>query len=118
MPEAFFDGMSLKIIPAHKDEKGDDIEGCLVLDDNFWSILRLVKDSKEFANKDDNGLPKHIFFHNGSFGWKSNKHKKKTSKAGFQSIAEAQAALALHLSGGASPDVGKNSLGAKQSGKR
>jgi len=117
MPEAFFDGMYLKIIAAHKDEKGNDIQGSLVLDDNFWTILRLVKNSKEFTKK-DNALPKHIFFHNGSFGWKSNKHKKKTSKAGFQSIAEAQDALALHLSGGASPDVGKNPLGAKQAGKR
>ena len=116
MPEAFFDGMSLKIIAAYKDEKGNNIERCLVLDDNFWSILRLVKNSKEFTKK-DNELPKNIFFHNGSFGWKNNNHKKKISKAGFQSIAEAQAALALHLSGGASPNVGKNSLGAK-SGKR
>jgi len=64
------------------------------------------KQPRLYWNKEDHPeLPRNIFYRDGSFGWKKTTHKKQAYKAGFKSIAEAQASLALHLNGGGSRDI-------------
>jgi len=58
-----------------------------------------------WTRKDHPKLPKNVFYKDGSFGWKKTTRNKEDYKAGFKSIAEAQASLALHLNGGGSRDI-------------
>jgi len=60
-----------------------------------------------WTKKDHPELPKNVFYKDGSFGWKKKAKNKEGYKAGFKSMAEAQASLALHLNGGVSRDVGE-----------
>ena len=64
------------------------------------------KQQRLYWNKEDHPeLPRNIFYRDGSFGWKKTTQKKQAYKAGFKSIAEAQASLALQLNGGGSRDI-------------
>jgi len=60
-----------------------------------------------WTKKDHPKLPKHVFYKDGSFGWEKKTKNKEGYKAGFKSIADAQASLALHLNGGFSRHMGE-----------
>jgi len=64
------------------------------------------KQPRLYWNKEDHPeLPRNIFYRDGSFGWKKTMQKKQVYRAGFKSIAEAQASLALHLNEGGSREI-------------